>query len=79
MRINRDQRLRPKAPARVNRVDLLSDIRRPDLGKRAGKARVVRNERAIQIKYIHDDLSLLCLPYPPKDLDASSRQVVCFL
>ena len=27
MRVDRDQRLRPKAPARVDRIDLASDIR----------------------------------------------------
>src|SRR6516162_10053841 len=55
MRIDGDQRLRPEAPARVDRVDLVSDIRRADLGERARKARVVLNECAIQVKNIHDD------------------------
>ena len=54
MRIDGDQRLRPKAPAHIDRIDLISDIRVADLGERAGKARVVRNERTIQIEDIHD-------------------------
>ena len=54
MRINRDQRLRPKAPARVNRINLVSDVLGADLRERTSKARVVRNERAIQIKDIHE-------------------------
>ena len=54
MRINGDQRLGPKAPARVNCVNLVSDILGADLGERASEARVIRNERAIQIKDIHD-------------------------
>jgi hypothetical protein len=53
VRVDRDQRLRPKAPPRVNRVDLLADILGANLRERAGKARVIRNERAIQIKHIH--------------------------
>ena len=54
MRIDGDQRLRPKAPAGVDFVDLVSDILGADLGEGASKARVVRNECAIQIKNIHD-------------------------
>jgi hypothetical protein len=33
---------------------LISDIPGADLGERASEVRVVRNERAIQIKDIHD-------------------------
>ena len=54
MRIDGDQRLGPKAPARVDCVNLVSDILGADLGERASKALVVRDERAIQIKDIHD-------------------------
>ena len=54
MRIDRDQRLRPKAPARLDCVDLVSDILGADLSERANEARVIRNECAIQIKEIHD-------------------------
>ncbi len=54
MRVDGDQRLGPKAPARVDCVNLVSDIPGADLGERASEARVVRNECAIQIKDIHD-------------------------
>src|SRR5271166_4236861 len=50
MRVDGDQRLRPKAPARVDFVDLVADILGADLGERAREARVIRNECAIQIK-----------------------------
>ena len=55
MGIDCDQRLGPKASARVNCVNLISDILGADLSERPSKARVVRNECAIQIKDIHDD------------------------
>jgi len=54
MRIDRDQRRRPKPPARVDSVNLVSDILGANLRERASEARVVRNECAIQIKDIHD-------------------------
>ena len=54
MRVDGDQRLGPKAPACVDRVNLVSDILAADLGERASEARVIRDERAIQIKDIHD-------------------------
>jgi hypothetical protein len=41
------------ASVRVDRVDLVSNILGADLSERASKARVVRYERAIQIKNIH--------------------------
>jgi hypothetical protein len=53
MRIDSDQRLRPKAPARVDFVDLISDILGADLGERTSKVCIVRNKCAIQIKDIH--------------------------
>jgi len=49
MRLDGNQRLGPKAPTGVNFVDLITNILGADLGEGAGKARVVRNERAIQI------------------------------
>ena len=54
MRVDGDQRLRPKALACVNFIDLISDILGADLRERASEARVVHNERAIEIKDIHD-------------------------
>jgi len=54
MRIEGDQRLGPKAPARIDCINLISDILGTDLRERAGEARVVRNERTIQIKNIHE-------------------------
>ena len=54
MRIDGDQRFGPKAPARVDSVNLISDVLGADLGERASEARVVVNECAIQIKNIHD-------------------------
>ena len=50
MRIGGDQGLGPKAPARVDSVNLVPDILCADLGERASKALVVRDERAIQVK-----------------------------
>ena len=62
MRIDGDQRLGPKAPARVDCVNLISDILGADLGERASKARVISYKRSIQIKDIHDCSFLLrCL------------------
>jgi len=55
MRIDCNQRLGPKALARVNCINLIPNIRGADLGERTSEARVVLNERAIQIKDIHDD------------------------
>jgi len=54
MRIDGDQRLGPKAPARIDCVNLFPDILGADLGERASETRVIRDECAIQIKDIHD-------------------------
>ena len=54
MRIDGDQRLGPKALARIDFVDLFSDVLGANLCEGASEALVVRYECAIQIKNIHD-------------------------
>ena len=77
MRIDGDQRFRPKAPARIDRIDLISDILGADLGERASEARVVRNECAIQIKDIHDGYCPSKAWIPPGTLDRTFRRLQC--
>ena len=72
MRIDGDQRLGPKAPARVDCVNLVSDILGADLGERASEARVVRNECAIQIKDIHEAIA------PPRQPLSEARGLTFF-
>jgi hypothetical protein len=50
MRIDGDQQLGKKSPARVDSVNLVPDIMCADLGERVSKVLVVSDERAIQVK-----------------------------
>ncbi len=51
--VDTDQRLRPETTARVEGVNLRTDVLGADLGKRARKPLVVLYERPVQIKNIH--------------------------
>jgi hypothetical protein len=65
MRIDADQRFRPEAPTRVDRIDLISDVTSADLCERASKTRVIRDDGSIEIKDIHEVLA------PPTQADSS--------
>ena len=53
MRIDADERLGPEPVARVDRLDLATDVGRPNLRERARKALVVADERTIEIENVH--------------------------
>jgi hypothetical protein len=54
MGIDADERSGPKPVARVQRLDLRSDILCTNLGERTRKALVVAEERTVELKYVHN-------------------------
>ena len=53
VRIEADERLRPKPPGRIDRVDLIGDILSPDLREGPREARVVFYEGLIEVENVH--------------------------